>query len=176
MRMMIVVVVGLGGLCLAACSPAVTPTAPPTAAATLPPTRTTPPTATPVAAAANTPQPDEGLVIYHKSGCFTGIDETLEVRADGTLVFTDTRGATQSTQVAVAQLQPLHELLAQPEFAELQPMYKAVGADLCTYTLTVKYQDKSFSVTTMDGAETPEVLRQALSRAAQLRDEFKTIY
>jgi hypothetical protein len=119
------------------------------------------------------PLSDDVLAIYHKSGCFMGLDETLTIHVDGTLVLTDTQGAVQQTQVAAEQLTTLRGLLAQPEFAQLQPLYKAAGADLCVYTITAWRGGQPFSVTTMDGAETPEFLQQVLAAAAQLRTLIK---
>ena len=63
--------------------------------------------------------------------------------------------------------------LAQPEFAQLQPLYQAMGADLCVYTITARRDGQPFSVTTMDGADTPEFLQQVLTAAAHLRELVK---
>ncbi|MBI5564769.1 MAG: hypothetical protein HY870_07740 [Chloroflexi bacterium] len=113
--------------------------------------------------------PADALAIYHKRGCIQGLNETLIIRTDGTLDFTDTRGATQQAHVEADQLTMLQSLLAQSEFAQLQPLYQAMGADLCVYTITAQRDGKAFSVTTMDGAESPEVLRHVLKEVERLR-------
>jgi hypothetical protein len=149
------------GLLLSACS---APTANTPAS-----TATQPPVVAPVPTSTGEPLPADVLAIYHKSGCFQGVDEKLIIRTDGVLIFTGTHGAAQQAQVAANQLTALQTLLAQPEFAQLQPLYQAMGADLCVYTITARHNGQPFSVTTMDGAETPEFLQQVLQEIEQLR-------
>lgn len=157
MRMMLI---SSFGLLLTACSTAVTPTAAAPVATTAPP-----PTIEPL--------PVEVLAIYRQQGCFVGLDETLIVHFDGTLDFAAARGAAQQIQVKVEELAELQDLLAQPEFVGLQPLYQAVGDDLCVYTITARRAGQSFSVTTMDGAATPEYLQQVIAAAARLRRHIK---
>jgi hypothetical protein len=136
-------------------------------------TATRPPTIAPLPTSTGEPLPADVLAIYHKSGCIDGRNETLIVHFDGTLETMDTRGTTQQAQVEADQLVALKELLAQPEFAELQPLYQAAGADLCVYTVTTQRDGQSFSVTTMDAAKTPELLRQVLQELERLRAEVQ---
>lgn len=159
MRMMLI---GLFGLWLTACSAAVTPTASAPVVTVAPPPLPT-----------IEPLPADVLAIYRQQGCFVGLDETLIVHFDGTLDFTDARGAAQQIQVKVEELAELQDLLNQPEFAGLQPLYQAVGDDLCVYTVTARRAGQSFSVTTMDGAATPEFLQQVIDAAARLRRRIK---
>jgi hypothetical protein len=54
-------------------------------------------------------------------------------------------------------------LIAQPEFAQLNPLYQAAGADLCVYGITTRLPDGTTrSVTTMDAAPTPPLLMQVV--------------
>jgi hypothetical protein len=156
-----IILISLLGLWLTACSAAVTPTALTPVAPETPP----PPTIEPL--------PADVLAIYRQQGCFVGLDETLIVHFDGTLSFAAARGTAQQTQIKVEELAELQDLLAQPEFAELQALYQAVGADLCVYTITARRAGQSFSVTTMDGAATPEFLQRVIDAAARLRRRIK---
>ena len=132
-----------------------------------------PPTIAPLPTSTGEPLPAEVLAIYRQQGCFVGLDETLIVHFDGTLDFAAARGTAQQAQIAVEELAELQDLLAQPEFAELQPLYQAVGDDLCVYTITARRAGQPFSVTTMDGAATPEFLQQVIDAAARLRRRIK---
>jgi hypothetical protein len=174
-------------LLLAACGGAPTGGAAPTLAIPTPaatasqPQPTTPPepTALPEQAQPTTAQPQttpaqpsgeaqgDTLIIYHKTGGIMGLDETLTVYADGRFELADKRGASQSGQAVPAELDALKQLLASPEFAALDPAYKASGADLFTYQITVPGTGKT--VVTMDGAATPEVLGQVIEKLDALR-------
>ncbi len=155
-----IILISLFGLWLTACSTAVTPTA-------------SVPVATATPAPTIEPLPAEVLAIYRQQGCFVGLDETLIVYFDGALDFVDARGTAQQAQIEVEELAELQDLLAQPEFAELQPLYQAVGNDLCVYTITARRAGQPFSVTTMDGAATPEFLQRVIDAAARLRRRIK---
>ncbi|CAG0933410.1 hypothetical protein TFLX_03048 [Thermoflexales bacterium] len=152
--------ISLLGLWLTACSAAVTPTALTPVAPETPP-----PTIEPLRAGV--------LAIYRQQGCFVGLDETLIVHFDGTLDFAAARGTAQQAQIAIEELAELQDLLAQPEFAELEALYQAVGDDLCVYTITARRAGQSFAITTMDGAATPEFLQQVIDAAARLRRRIK---
>jgi hypothetical protein len=110
------------------------------------------------------------LAIYHKSGCFDGIDDTLTVHSGGTLELVDRQGTTQRAQANAVQLAVLQNLLMQPEFRQLRPLYQALGADLCVYTIAAQLSGQTFSVTTMDAAETLDVLQQVIAAADRLRN------
>jgi hypothetical protein len=107
-------------------------------------------------------------VIYHKSGGIMGLDETLTVRADGTLMLQSRGGNTKTAQVQPSELDKLRELLASPEFAQLQAEYRAMGADLFTYDITVP-SGRPGHVVTMDGVENPPVLEQLIEELNRLR-------
>lgn len=168
MRKVFISVLALTGLLLTACGAAVTPTAAPLATNTA-----QPPTVAPLPTSTGEPLPADVLAIYHKSGCFDGIDDTLTVYSDGTLELVDRQGTTQRAQADAAQLAALQNLLTQPEFKSLRPLYQAMGADLCVYTITVRLDGQTFSVTTMDAAETPDFLQQVIAAADRLRNEIK---
>jgi len=146
------------------------PTAPPEP--TKAPRPAAEPTATKLAQPTSAPQPtsvgDSALVIYHKSGGIMGLDETLTVHADGTLVLESRDGSTKTAQVQPKQLDKLRELIASPEFAQLQAQYRAMGADLFTYDITVP-GGRPGHVVTMDGAENPSVLEQVIQELNRLR-------
>jgi hypothetical protein len=155
------------GLVLTACAAPGAPATPPT------PTATQPILTMPRPASTSEPLADDVLAIYQKSGCFQGVDEKLIIREDGALIFTTGRGAPQRAQLQADQLNALEELLASSEFAELQPLYQAAGADLCVYTITARRNGEPFSITTMDGAATPEFLAQILQEVERLRQQLR---
>lgn len=166
MRLFVISITTLIGWLLMACSSMTAPSA-----NTPSPIATQPPTVVPRPTPTIEPLPAGALAIYHKRGCFQGLDETLVIHSDGALAFTDTRGATQQAHIKAERLTVLQGLLAQPEFAQLQPLYQAMGADLCVYTITARRNGQAFSVTTMDGAESPELLRQVLKETERLRGQ-----
>jgi hypothetical protein len=144
------------------------PTAPPepTRAPRPAPEPTAPPE--PTSAPRPTSVGDSAIVIYHKSGGIMGLDETLTVRADGTLEFQSRGGNTKTAQVQPSQLDKLRELIASPEFAKLQAQYGVAGADQFTYDITVP-GDRPGHVVTMDGVENPPVLEQVIRELNRLR-------
>lgn len=158
------------GFTLSACA-ASSPSTPPEPSAihTLQPA----PTRTPIAPPVPTTQPvelDSGVVaIYHKQGCFQGVDDVLTVHSDGTLVVTDTHGTAQQSHTSADQLTTLGTLLAQPELAQVRPLYQAAGADLCVYTVMARRGKQPFTLMTMDGAEPPEIVNQLIKELERLR-------
>src|SRR5262249_16800090 len=96
------------------------------------------------------------------------LDETLTVRADGTLELQSRGGNTKTARVQASQLDKLRELIASPEFAQLQARYQAMGADLFTYDITVPGGRPGHGVT-MDGFENPPVLEQVIQELNRLR-------
>lgn len=136
------------------------------------PQPTVQPTVTQPAQPTGEPRPaDESqsaIVVYHKSGGIMGLDETLTVRADGTLALQSRGGNTKTAQVRPDQLDKLRELIASPQFAQLQAEYRAIGADLFTYEITVPGGTPGH-VVTMDGVENPPVLEQLIQELNRLR-------
>lgn len=111
---------------------------------------------------------DDVVVIYRKTGGIMGMDETLTIRADGTLTLRSRRPDQQTTKVDPATLKPLLGLLGSAEFAALEPAYRALGADLFVYEISLPGRAKP-TVVTMDGAQPPAVLEQAIEQLEQLR-------
>lgn len=154
----------------AAPAPTAKPTTPPepTAAPTTPPAVPPAPTAAPkptAKPAAEAGAPAGVLAIYHKSGGIMGLDQTLTVYADGKIELKGRTGSA-SGQAPEAQLDALSKLLASADFAGLKPEYRALGADLFTYQVSVPGTGRT--VVTMDGAQTPEVLGQAIAALEEL--------
>lgn len=134
----------------------------------------TQPVATPVPVETPVDLPDDALAIYVKSGGIAGMYEKLTVYQSGNLEVTERNGNTRSAQVDHAQLTPLRNMLAQPDFAQLEPLYQASGADLFVYTLTARDQNgQTRTVTTMDAAKTPPFLGQLITILEQLRMQVK---
>ncbi len=176
LKLLTVAVIVLG---LVACGGAAQPTASvPTAGNTQPPAPTGAPRPTVVATHAppaeptGAPQPtgvgDTAIAIYHKSGGIMGLDETLTVRADGTLMLQSRGGTTKTAQVQPDQLDKLRKLLASSEFAKLQTQYQAAGADQFTYDISVPGGTPAH-VITMDGVENPSVLDDVIHELNHLR-------
>jgi hypothetical protein len=114
------------------------------------------------------------LAIYQRTGCFAGVNETLTIKADGTLEFTERGQTLKTAKVTPDKLNALNQLLAKTDFANLQAQYQAAGADLCTYRVTARTGDgKARVVTTMDAAKHPEILDQVLAELTKLRAEVR---
>jgi hypothetical protein len=142
----------------------------PTAAPSAPPT-SLPDPPQPTAAQPSGEAQGDTLIVYHKTGGIMGLDETLTVYVDGRFELADTRGATEAGQAVPAELEALKQLVGSPEFAALDPVYKASGADLFTYQITVPGMGKT--IVTMDGAAAPAVLGQVLAKLEALRGSGK---
>lgn len=129
--------------------------------------------ATPLAPTLPFPTPalaDDILAIYHKSGGIAGMDETLTVYHGGVLELKTRGGNPKSLKVNEEMVQPLRRLFEQKEFGALAPQYRAVGADLFTYTITARDANGNVkTVTTMDTAKHPEYLGLLLVMLEQLR-------
>jgi len=171
-------IIGFGLICIAAllsaaCSQIAQPGTAPTAGTTQVPTATaqaTNPSETlpTVAAGAN-----DIVITYRKTGGIAGIDETMTVYADGKLTLTSRGSAVKQAQATPAEIDQLRQVLGSDDFARLEATYQAVGADLFTYMLIVPSGPTPRTITTMDGAQNPPVLDQAIAALEQLRAKFR---
>jgi hypothetical protein len=172
--------IGLGlALCIAlclsvACSQNVQPGTAPTAATTPLATATTQATH-PSETLAPTAVLGAGdiVITYRKTGGFDGRDETMTVYADGKLTLISRGGAVEQAQATPAEIDQLGQVLASNDFAQLEATYQAAGADLITYMLIVPNGPAPRTVTTMDAAQNPPVLTQAIAALEQLRAKFR---
>jgi len=157
------------------------PTAASSAVVVTDPGLTPPPTALPTLSPADSPGPtpaptggpaassDAVLAALHRSGGIAGIDETITVYQDGRVELHNGRsGQTQTGQAAPADLDALRALLASPELAQAAPRYRARGADLFTYELTLPGATPG-AITTMDGAKHPEIVARLIGALVKLR-------
>ena len=130
-----------------ASAPTVAPPTPTVAPSDLPvPTAVPSPTASPPS---NAPAPcapsdrfsgDDGgtLVVYHKKGGFAYVDETLIVRASGSLLLNEERGGHDTGQVSPADMDQLRALLDGPAVAALAARYgMGVPADGYLYEIFI---------------------------------------
>ena len=160
--------------CNSASSPAFTPSTPsvvPQATEVRLPkvARTATPPAGPMTNALTVP--DGVLVVYQRTGCFTGVDEILSVYADGKLTFKAKGLGAQQAQVAAERLVRLKQLLSQPAFAALDPAYEAKGADLCAHFVAVRASNgQTREVLATDEATVPQILADVLSELRKLRE------
>lgn len=139
------------------------PTPPPTPSPTAPPPLALPTQLPPA------PLSDDIYAVYQRSGGVAGISETLTVHQDGVIELV-TREGTKSLKVNDSILAPLRDLLAQPDFATLEPDYPAMGADLIVYTVIARDAAGSTRrVSTMDSAKPPEYLGRLIGMFEQLR-------
>ena len=111
------------------------------------------------------------LVVFRKSGCFAGVDERLFIYRDGRYDLQDRSKVLKSGRLDPAALEHLSLKLFSPDFAALQPLYQAAGADLCVYTITLPAMDSpERSVTTMDAAPTPPFLAELIGELRQVTE------
>ncbi|GAB4194610.1 MAG: hypothetical protein OHK0022_10810 [Roseiflexaceae bacterium] len=112
---------------------------------------------------------DAPLVSLKRSGGIAGVSETITVYRSGRVEASTVGGVMGTAQVTQADLDMLRELLASPELAQADSSYKANGADLFTYVLTLPTDGKPRTITTMDGAEHPEIVSKLIAELGRLR-------
>lgn len=130
------------------------------------------PTAVETTTGRDLPLAPDVLAIYRKSGGFAGLDETLTVYQGG-LIELSSRTTTENKSIKLDEpmLQPLRRMLESQEFADLEPLYRAVGADLITYSISSRDRNGNMkTVVTMDGATYPDFLGQLIQMFEQLRE------
>lgn len=110
------------------------------------------------------------LLTFTRSGGFAGFDDTLVVARDGGLTLTDKLKNVKQTSVELSALATLDSLVHGAEFRALAPSYRAEGADLMEYSVSVPGVAK---VTTMDAAQHPAVLDKVLAEINSLLGAFK---
>ncbi|HEU5101378.1 MAG TPA: hypothetical protein VFU22_20285 [Roseiflexaceae bacterium] len=147
-------------------APAPTQSAPPTSPTDTPAPATAPPAPT----AANSAGPANLLISYNKSGGIAGVDETLTVYADGSIVLQDRAGEARA-QAAASDIHALQTLLASPEFAALSPTRLPAAADQFVYELTVP--GRAQPIVAADGADNPPVLDQLIGELEKLKARVK---
>lgn len=133
------------------------------------------PTAVETSTGRDAPLDPDVLTIYHKSGGFAGIDETLTIHQGGLVELTSRDSPdVKSVQLDEPMLQPLRRMFESQEFANLEPIYRASGADLFTYTITARDINGNMkTVIAMDGASYPDVLGLIISMLNQIRGQIK---
>jgi hypothetical protein len=109
------------------------------------------------------------LVTLDRSGGFIGLSDRLVVRTDGSMTYDDKKAKTTITAHALAgDLANLRALLASPDFAAAASSYTTKGgADQITYTINSNNPEKA--VTTIDGAQHPQIISDVLKALAHLR-------
>lgn len=123
-----------------------------------------------LAACSAPPSRGATLLTFTRSGGFAGFDDTLVVARDGGLILTDKMKNVKQASVDPGALAQLDALLHSTEFRALAPSYRAEGADLMAYSVSVPGVAK---VTTMDAAEHPAVLDKVLAEINGLLGRFK---
>jgi hypothetical protein len=111
------------------------------------------------------------LLMYTRSGGIAGRMDTLTIHNDGSLVLTDKTGKDRHGNVPSEDLDTLRGLLKSEEFKGLAESYgDSRGADRMTHIVEVTNGKR---VSTMDGADHPEVLKQVLSELTRLMGQVK---
>jgi len=111
------------------------------------------------------------VIIFEQSGGIAGIQETWRIYGDGRVVKEDRHGQTAPAERIPAEaVRDAIERIVGGGFLDLADEY--LPADRCcdrfTYRLTVVYDGTEKTVTTMDGAERPPALTEALEVVNQL--------
>jgi len=96
----------------------------------------------------------------------------MTVHGNGALDLVSRNGAVSHDQATSEEITQLRMILDSDDFARLAPSYPASGADLFTYTLIIPNGPSPRTVTTMDGAQRPPALDQAISQLERLRNIF----
>jgi hypothetical protein len=114
------------------------------------------------------------LVTLNRSGGFIGLNDRLVVRTDGSMTYDDLKKKTSATARAPGDdLAKLRDLLKSPDFAAAAATYTTKGgADQITYTINSNDPEKT--VTTIDGAPHPEIVRKLLESLDHLRLQAAT--
>ncbi len=113
---------------------------------------------------------DKGVVaIYRRSGGIFNIQESLVVYADGTAEVSG-RGvaAPRRLQTSSTDISQLRTLLGEANLTNLLPEYRADGADLMAYVITVQTDQGVRTIVTMDSAATPVQLEQLKEKLDQM--------
>lgn len=123
------------------------------------------PTTSPVASPVMTPAPTEVVITFHRSGGFSGRDETWQVYGDGRVTYVG-NGTGQDGQLAPDRLAALIEAARAARFDQLQDSY--VPANTCCdrffYDLTITLDGRTKTVHTIDAApDQPAALTQLLN-------------
>ena len=107
-----------------------------------------------------------GEVTLVRSGGFAGTTTTVTVQTDGTILITNNSEALPGASLPEPELDLLHAIVSDPEFAELRRTFvspNGVCCDLYTYTVTAEVGDKFIESTTADTVETPRNLQQVIN-------------
>lgn len=162
-----------GGLIGCTATPTARPTTAPVERATEAPLQR--PTAAETSTGRDLPLAPDVLAIYHKSGGIAGIDETLTVYQGGLIELTGRgTGNNKSLKLDEPMLQPVRRMLESQEFADLDTLYRASGADLFTYSISARDRNGNMkTVVAMDGAKYPDFLGQLIAMFDQMRGLLK---
>lgn len=131
--------------------------------------------ATPAATSASLPSPQPTLdeyvlAIYHKSGGFAGIDETLVIGQGGLLTLTRRGEQPKTLKLDEPMMLPVRSVFEQNDMGTFDARYTVPGADLFTYTITARGKDGQVkTVTVTDGANPPPAIKVIISMLEQLR-------
>lgn len=113
--------------------------------------------------------PPKVLVTYSRTGGFAAMQDELTVRSDGDLALSQRGGVKKRGGAASDEIGRLRDLIGRREFAALPENIRSDGAD--QFVHAIKTADKS--VTTNDGADQPQVLRDTLELLQTLMSRCK---
>jgi hypothetical protein len=109
-----------------------------------------------------------GEVRMTVTGGVAGVEETVVVMPDGSVLVgdRDSEPSTTGRTLAAEQLAALHDAVGSEEFAELAGTYVPEGycCDQFVYEITAEIDDTTISSATADGIEAPAVLEEALTQ------------
>jgi hypothetical protein len=117
--------------------------------------------------------PGEAVIVYKRSGGIAGTHGVWLIYADGRLEVSSRPEETTQMQLPSGAVEHALQRIAEAGFFDLKGNY--VPLDQCcdrfTYELTVNYEGRVNTVTTMDGAEQPTALVEALAVVNDLIQE-----
>lgn len=125
------------------------------------------PLASPLSVDKGTPAGSDGaMIVFERSGGLAGIHEVWRLYEDGRVVKIERRtNVKEEAQLPRDAVRDAVERMVEAGFLDLADEYMPTNrcCDRFTYRLTIVYEGSVKTVTTMDGAEQPPALAEALS-------------
>lgn len=118
------------------------------------------------------------MIVLEQSGGIAGIHEIWRFYGDGRVVWEDRqKGTRQQMELPADEVNNAVRQIVEGGFMDLAEKYMPANrcCDRFTYQLTVVYEGAVKTVATMDGAEQPPALADALAMVRMLIDQVQSM-